>query len=126
MIISLFVSVLLGAQSFCTSSAYEFTKALSDMRNSADSQFVRTAFPYADFIFDDDAEMFEELAIRDSSYSLSGVTYMWDTSDSSVLVLRIYPSKQEGSVCMKGYRAHVIRRYPGLLRLPDVVPYGRP
>lgn len=123
MIIFMLVSLLFGGKPFCTSSAYEFTTALSDMRTRADSQFVRTAYPYADFIFDDDAEMFEELAVRDSSYSLSGVTYMWDTSDSSVLVLRVSPSKHAGVVCMEGYRARVIRRYLGVLRLPDVVPY---
>ena len=123
MITALILSIITAAHTTtCTRSVAKMTAIVDKVTDSASENLTPSALTYADFLFDDDTEMFEELATHDPEYTLTGVTFMWDRSPSVVYVVRVRPAR-EGEVCIETYNATVVRRYAGGIKLPDVQPY---
>ena len=103
----------------CHTSRDAFSTKLDSLVLGADDSLKRSAFPYADLLFDSSNELFDGLAAHDTGYVLSGVTWMWDINPSRVLVLRAYPSV-EGVVCISQYTASIVVYYGTPFKLPAV------
>lgn len=105
--------------SACYTDRASFASNLDTLVLGADDSLKRSAFPYADLLFDGSSELFDGLSVHDTGYTLSGVTWMWDINPSRVLVLRAYPTV-EGVVCLSQYTASIVVYYATPFKLPSV------
>lgn len=119
-LLSLLLALFAGTtHSMCYTDRDPFASDLDRLVLGADDSLKRSAFPYADLLFDSSSELFDGLAVHDTGYALSGATWMWDINPTLVLVVRAYPTV-EGVVCISQYTADVVAFYGTPFKLPSV------